>query len=126
MALLEEPTPVDLNQHILVLAEAADAQLTLFALTYPKGVGTNRAAVRIAFDGGPAYEVTSAPVIGSGSGAKAFEVTPYFELSLTVSEHCVKNAIFHEITHECFDVPVIKEVILRGNEANYGRAIFGG
>jgi hypothetical protein len=126
MALLEEPTRVDLNQHVLVLAEAANAQLAVFALMYPKGVRTNRAAVRIAFDCRPAYEVTSAPAIGSRSGAKSFEVTPYLVLSLTVSEHCVKNAVFHEVTHESFDVPVIEKVILRGNEANYRRAILGG
>jgi hypothetical protein len=125
MALFEEPTPLDLYQHILVLAEAADAQLPVLALTYAKGVGTNRTAVRIAFDGGPAYEVPSAPAIGSRSGAKSFEVTSYLGLSLTVSERCVKNAIFHEVTHESFDVPVIEKVILRSNEANDGRAILG-
>ena len=124
MALLEEPTPVDLDQHILIFAEAADAQLAVFALMYPKGVGTNRAALRIAFDGRPAHEMPSAP--GSRSGAKSFEVTPDLVLSLTVSQHCVENAIFHEITDETFDVPVIEKVILQGNEANDGRAILGG
>jgi len=112
MALLEEPTPVHLDQHILVLAEAADAQLALLALTQAKGVRTNRAAVRIAFDGRPAHEVPSAPVIGSRTGAKSFEVTPYLVLSLTVSQHCLENAMFHEVTHESFDVPVIEKVIL--------------
>jgi hypothetical protein len=126
MALPEEPTPVDLNQDILILAEAADAQLTVFALMYPKGVGTNRAALRIAFDGRPAYEMPSAPAIGSRSGAKSFEVTPHLVLSLTVSQRCIENAIFHEVTHESFDVPVIEKVILRGNDANYGGAILGG
>jgi hypothetical protein len=126
MALLEEPASADLDQHVLVLAEAADPQLAAFALMYPKGVRTHRAAVRIAFDGRPAHEVTSAPAIGSRSGAKSFEVTPYLVLSLTVSQHCVENAIFYEVTHESFDVPVIKKVILRGNEANNGRAILGG
>jgi hypothetical protein len=126
MALLEQPTPVDLNKHILVLAEAADAQLAVFALMYSKGVRANRAAVRIPFDGRPAYEVTSAPVIGSRSGAKSFEVTPDLILSLTVPQRCIENAIFHEVTHESFDVPVVEKVILRGNEANDRRAILGG
>jgi hypothetical protein len=41
-------------------------------------------------------------------------------LSLTVSQRCVENAIFHEVAHKYFDVPVIEKVILRGN--TYGHA----
>jgi hypothetical protein len=125
MALLEKPTPVDLDQDILVLAEAADAQLPVFALMYAKGVRTNRAAVRIAFDGRPAHEVPSAPAIGPTPGAKSFEVSPHLVLSLTVSERRVKYAIFDEVGYESFDVPVIEKVILRSDKANYGRAILG-
>ena len=126
MALIEEPTPVDLHKHVLILAEAADAQLAVLALVDPKRVGTNRAALRIPFDGRAAYEMPSAPVIGSTSGTKSFEVAPHLLLSLTVSQRRVENAIFHEVTHKSFDVPVIEKVILRGNEANYGRAVVGG
>jgi hypothetical protein len=90
-----------------------------------KGVRTNRAAVRIAFDSRPADEVPSAAAIGTTSGAQSFEVTPHLVLSLTVSQHCLENAILHEVAHESFDVPVIEKVILPGNEANYGRAILG-
>ena len=45
MALIEQPTPVDLDQLILILAEAADAQHTVFALMDPKGIGANRTAL---------------------------------------------------------------------------------
>jgi hypothetical protein len=68
----------------------------------------------------------STPVIGSRSGTKAFEMAPDLVLSLTMPQRGVEYAIFHKITHESFDIPVIEEVILRGNEANYGRAILRG